>query len=80
MVYPSWRYSLNRRAFAEGYRQLGSLYGGLDADTAEARLIRRECEEHGVPMGYGRVGRAPVQLTAAEARGQQIRDALGRLQ
>lgn len=44
------------------YEHTGSLYGGVEADVAEARTIRDECEAHGLPMGYGRVGTTPTQL------------------
>lgn len=40
----------------------GSLYGG-GYDVVEERAIRAELEELGIPMGYGRVGRRPTQLT-----------------
>ena len=41
---------------------VGSLYGGPDCDAAEQSFIRGACEEAGIPMGYGRVGRAPTVL------------------
>lgn len=55
-------YEAIHRAQAEWLRQSGSLYGGADQDVAEARAIREECEAIGLPMGYGRVGRAPTLL------------------
>lgn len=47
--------------FVEAHRCFGVLYG-QDYDLLETRLIRAACEAVGVPMGYGRVGKAPTQL------------------
>jgi len=41
------------------WAQFGSLYGD---DGPERLELRDECEAHGIPMGYGRVGKAPTQL------------------
>lgn len=48
------------------FYEFGDLYGG-QWELVEEVLIRNECEEHGIPMGYGRVGRTPRQLTWALA-------------
>lgn len=55
-----------RTTWADYYRATGQLYGD-DHDEVEAIRIRAECEEAGLPMGYGRVGRVPVQLTPKQA-------------
>ncbi len=44
------------------FEEHGDLYG-RQWELAEAVLIREECQEIGLPMGYGRVGRTPSQLT-----------------
>lgn len=54
--------SIRRRLWVRAFNEFGSLYGG-QWERAEEQLIRLECEEQGLPMGYGRVGRAPRQLT-----------------
>lgn len=60
---PYWR--LTRAALREQYllifENLGSLYGSTYEET-EAQAIRAECEAVGLPMGYGRVGKAPRPL------------------
>lgn len=60
------------RSLVYWFRQSGSLYGGVDADAAEAREIRDECEALGLPMGYGRVGRAPTQIHGYEGPRSRI--------
>lgn len=54
------------------FREYGNLYGH-QWELAEARLIRDACEEVGLPMGYGRVGKVPRQLTWGQARAATIR-------
>lgn len=49
-----------RLAYLDAWRVIGCLYG-LDGG-AEEHAIRAACEDLGVPMGYGRVGRVPAQL------------------
>lgn len=70
--------SRNPRWESVRYRQLwrsvwencgGSLYTGAD-DTAEALAIREQCEDLGLPMGYGREHHAPAQLDDIQARAQ----------
>jgi hypothetical protein len=46
--------------YVECFKRLGSLYGS--AHDGEAECIREELEAMGVPMGYGRVSRAPEVL------------------
>ncbi len=53
---------IRRRIWVHSFHEFGDLYGG-QWERVEEQLIRSECEEHGVPMGYGRVGRPPRQLT-----------------
>lgn len=55
----------SHRAYLAWFTEYGCLYGP-DYDQREATMIRLECEERGLPMGYGRVGRTPVQLSADE--------------
>lgn len=50
-----------RVMYCECFRRLGSLYGS-DVE-AEVAFIREDCEALGVPMGYGRLGKAPEVLT-----------------
>jgi hypothetical protein len=51
------------------FREYGSVYSdSFEAD--EALEIRVACEQMGVPMGFGRVPRAPIQLSDAETRAQ----------
>ncbi len=50
-----------RRLYVDAYYHLGGLYA-VDYDWLEARHIREELELLGVPMGYGRVGKAPSVL------------------
>lgn len=54
------------------FRELGCLYGH-QWELAEAKLIREDCEEVGIPMGYGRVGEMPRQLTWGTARAASLR-------
>jgi hypothetical protein len=61
---------LRRQAYTRGFAELGTLYGGLGSDDVEAQAIRDECDEIGLPMGYGRVPSAPIQLVDVEARAQ----------
>lgn len=57
--------------FAACWERWGSLYvGGLDESEAEERELRDECERAGLPMGYGRVQREPLQLSDEQARAQ----------
>jgi hypothetical protein len=56
-----------RPAYAEAFRVFGDLYGA-DWEELEARNIREWCELFAeVPMGYGRVGRVPSQLSDDES-------------
>lgn len=55
---------------ADLFKQLHSLYPAGDWERSETEIIRFECEKLGLPMGYGRVGATPVQLTDSEFRGQ----------
>jgi hypothetical protein len=53
------------------WNEFGSLYWhGSGIDEWEAGELREECEEVGLPMGYGRVQREPLQLNDWEARAQ----------
>lgn len=56
-----------RKALIAAFDEWGTLYGP-SYDGAEAAWIRFECELRGVPMGYGRVSRQPMQLITDEAR------------
>jgi hypothetical protein len=56
------RLDVRRHAFRAMFEEHGDLYGH-QWELAEATLILEECAEIGLPMGYGRVGRPPVQLT-----------------
>ena len=47
-----------RAMYRECFAALGCLYGALYDDT-EAEAIRDACEASGLPMGYGRMTRAP---------------------
>lgn len=68
---PRWGALLRRQRFALALRELGTLYGGVECDEADARELRDECEQSGgVPMGYGRVQREPIQLSDEAARAQ----------
>jgi hypothetical protein len=52
------------RERAAMYSRTQSLWGGAGCDEAEATVIREWCELIAdVPMGYGRVGHVPTQLT-----------------
>ena len=53
---------IRRKIWVRSFYEFGDLYGG-QWELVEEVLIRNECEEHGIPMGYGRVGKAPRQLT-----------------
>jgi hypothetical protein len=66
------RRKLRRQLRATMFRELGCLYGH-QWELAEARFIREECEAVGIPMGYGRVGQKPRQLTWSAARAAVIR-------
>lgn len=64
-------YRYHRRLFMlRAWAEYGGLYGGGEQDTAEELDIRDDCEAHGIPMGYGRVGSKPTQLDDYEARAQ----------
>lgn len=56
------RSAVRRHHWAAMFRELGSLYGH-QWEQAEARSIREACEEVGLPMGYGRVGKVSEQIT-----------------
>lgn len=56
------RAAIRRRVFKSMFQEHGDLYG-RQWELAEVEFIREECDEVGLPMGYGRVGREPVQLT-----------------
>lgn len=65
-IRPYWRWgAANRPERRSSLTQLflvqGTLYGPGHCASEEAAL-REECEELGLPMGYGRVQRSPVQL------------------
>jgi hypothetical protein len=64
-----WRSSRaqSHEALTEFFRARGSLYGA-GYDELEAANIRELCEELGIPMGYGRVGKTPSQLHGYEGR------------
>lgn len=62
---PHWERDIRHRMFVAYYREFRSLYGEA-GDQVEAAAIREECEEAGLPMGYGRIGRQPRQLAAYE--------------
>jgi hypothetical protein len=53
---------MRRKALVSMYEQHQDLYG-RGWEVAETSFIREECEAMDLPMGYGRVGRAPHQLT-----------------
>lgn len=54
--------------FMNIWRNIGTLY--FDNESEE-QAIRQQCESWcDVPMGYGRMPRAPVQLSDSEARAQ----------
>lgn len=53
---------MQRAIYADTYRAIGSLYGA-GYESVESANIRDELEELGLPMGYGRVGRAPSVLS-----------------
>jgi hypothetical protein len=64
---PYWqrsRASLHE-AYVNVFEALGCLYGA-PYEEQEAAAIRAECEGHGLPMGYGRVHRAPTCLDAEQ--------------
>ena len=65
-----WSYGTGHRSRAEQFVTLGSLYVGLSWDQSEQAMIRHECEQLGLPMGYGRVAATPIQLDSAEAGAQ----------
>lgn len=67
---PGWRRMVQRQFYARVWAEHGSLYGELGSDECEAQAIRDECNAMGLPMGYGRVSRAPIQLSDTEARTQ----------
>lgn len=56
------RIYMMRRRLVDMYQQYGDLYSH-GWETAETWFIREECEEIGLPMGYGRVGRTPEPLS-----------------
>jgi hypothetical protein len=51
-----------REMLVDVYRSLGDLYGARYTE-GEVGHIREELEALGVPMGYGRVGKAPSVLS-----------------
>ncbi len=65
---PRWAHYV-AKVRASAFREYGSLYWP-EFDAAEVAAIRVECELSGLPMGYGRVGRFPLQLNDDEARVQ----------
>ena len=68
---PDARLRLLRGWFIASWDRWGQLYDfALGDSECEAQAIRDECEERGLPMGYGRVQREPVQLNDYEARAQ----------
>jgi len=66
---PRWAAVVARAFYLRIFSEFGALYGGVE-DECEALAIRDECEAMGVPMGYGRVQRTPIQLNDYEARWQ----------
>ncbi len=48
--------AIRRNQLTENFREWGDLYGS-DYLEVEAIEMREECEQVGVPMGYGRVGK-----------------------
>lgn len=60
---PSKSMTLTKRRamYAEAWRALGTLYGP-DYEQLEVGNIHQELEALGVPVGYGRVGKAPTVL------------------
>ncbi len=58
---PAYVRAILRRRHVEIFRETGELYGH-EYSEVESLLIRDELEQIGVPMGYGRVGRAPSVL------------------
>lgn len=53
--------SVRREALREGWRVFATLYDS-SLDDFRAAELRALCEEAGIPMGYGRVGRVPTIL------------------
>lgn len=49
-----------RRRFAKLFRRYGSLWGGVDSDSAEQQRIVQDCEEADMPMD-AHLSRAPIQ-------------------
>jgi hypothetical protein len=48
--------------WARTFNEIGTLYSD-QWDHVEEQRIREACEEVGLPMGYGRLGETPEQLT-----------------
>jgi len=53
---------IRRRFWLLMWDEQGDLYAP-DWELVEAHHIREECEEMGVPMGYGRIGKPPQHLS-----------------
>ena len=53
---------IRRRFWLQMYDEQGDLYAP-EWDLVEAQLIREACEEIGLPMGYGRIGKTPQHLS-----------------
>lgn len=60
-IYGRRRRSELHRMYIQGWELFHGLYDAT-LDEPEARIIRDLCEEVGLPMGYGRIGKAPVHL------------------
>lgn len=59
---PNWGRICTHTGYLNAWRDVRTLYAH-DYEDVEERAIRAELEELGIPMGYGRVGRVPTQLT-----------------
>ena len=55
----NWTRAKRHEAFTSCFREHGTLYG-RDYDQVEEATIRELCEELGIPMGYGRVGKTQL--------------------
>jgi hypothetical protein len=62
------RRSVRHNVWKSIFEDIRSLYSD-GWESAEASFIREQCEEQGLLMGYGRIGREPEQIAWANAAG-----------